>query len=212
MTQAASSALRQRPSFWRRRFYVHALQKRYAVYFGIYLFSYSVLIFGLVLLAMHIVPVVKLYLPLPIEVRAVAASQFLAMAESLGPAVIALIVASAFFSVYLTHKIAGPLYRLEKHAAALAQGDLSIRIRLRAGDELHELADMINEAVERVGSALTDLSNSEASRRAVLEKLCRALKADPTSDGRIVQQLELILKDGEHARALLERFRLSAHS
>jgi|GEM_PF-890285 len=46
--------------------------------------------------------------------------------------------------IWVTHTIAGPLYRMERIAAEIGEGDLSILARLRPKDELKELADAFN--------------------------------------------------------------------
>jgi methyl-accepting chemotaxis protein len=201
-----------RPPLWKRRFYVHALQKKYAIYVGAYLFSYSVLIFGLAFAVPHMISAVKMYLPLPIEERAMAASQFLALAQSLGPALIALMVGSGFFSIYLTHKVAGPLYRLEKYAAAMAQGDLSQRLQLRAGDELHELVEFLNSAVARMDGALREIDDHTLAHHAIVAKLLDRLRRDPSSRADVLRLLENLSKEDEQIRLLLRTFQLSKPS
>jgi len=59
------------------------------------------------------------------------------------------------FGIYLSHKIAGPIYRIEKFLSAMCAGDLTTRITLRKGDELIALADAINRLVGSLGSSLT---------------------------------------------------------
>jgi len=49
-----------------------------------------------------------------------------------------------------SHKIAGPIYRIEKDLDEIAKGNLALRIRLRKGDELKPLADKINTIVENL--------------------------------------------------------------
>ena len=44
-----------------------------------------------------------------------------------------------------SHQIAGPLYRLEKTAKEIGAGDLNIKIRLRAKDQLQDLARSMDE-------------------------------------------------------------------
>ena len=205
----AEAVSQNRPPFWRRRFYVHAIQKTYAIYLSAYLFAYSLLVFGLAFFLPQLIRALKLYLPLPVEERAVAAAEFLAMAESMGPAVLALIVGSALFSVYLTHRLAGPLYRFERHATDLAQGNLSLRIRLRQGDELQELARMINETIEKLDGTLADIRDREAGRQADLVRILQKLKGHANPDSQAIQQLELAVKDGEHINDLVQRYKLS---
>lgn len=57
-------------------------------------------------------------------------------------AVVILLV--CFLSIFVSHKIAGPVYRLEESAKIISSGDFSRRIKLRSGDELQELADAFN--------------------------------------------------------------------
>ena len=48
------------------------------------------------------------------------------------------------FPLYVTHKIAGPIYRLEIEMERIGNGDLSNTIKLRKGDFLTELAVSLN--------------------------------------------------------------------
>ena len=49
--------------------------------------------------------------------------------------------------LFLTHRIAGPIYRFEQHLRAVASGMHAGDCRIRRGDELHDLCDSINAAV-----------------------------------------------------------------
>ena len=46
--------------------------------------------------------------------------------------------------VRLTHKVAGPLVRINAALQRMAQGDYSVHLTLRKGDSLVELADAVN--------------------------------------------------------------------
>ena len=48
-------------------------------------------------------------------------------------------------SIFLTHKIAGPIFKLSQHFRELGKGDLTVRIKFRKFDEIHYLADQFNE-------------------------------------------------------------------
>jgi len=52
--------------------------------------------------------------------------------------------------VYLSHKIAGPLYRFVMCARELANGNLKIQVNLRKGDELRELETAFNDMTDRL--------------------------------------------------------------
>jgi signal transduction histidine kinase len=49
-----------------------------------------------------------------------------------------------WLGVLLTHKVAGPLVRVHAALAQLTQGNFNIRISLRKGDSLTDLADAVN--------------------------------------------------------------------
>ncbi|HDP16272.1 MAG TPA: methyl-accepting chemotaxis protein [Candidatus Omnitrophica bacterium] len=62
-----------------------------------------------------------------------------------------------------SHKIAGPVYRIEKTIYDMSKGNLTLRIRLRKGDELWDLADIINAMTEKLDNSL------ESNKTAVLK-------------------------------------------
>ena len=56
----------------------------------------------------------------------------------------------AFVSLWVSRKIAGPFYRIEKDLEALLNGASAGRkIHLRPGDPLQHLADLVNELIDR---------------------------------------------------------------
>ncbi len=59
--------------------------------------------------------------------------------------------AVAFFAalrlLLFSHKIAGPLYRLEKTAQAIGNGNLNLQVKLRSDDELQDFAESMDGMV-----------------------------------------------------------------
>lgn len=55
-------------------------------------------------------------------------------------------------SIYISHKIAGPIYRVENELKEILNGNYSRRIKLRSHDELQEIADAINKILDQVQS------------------------------------------------------------
>lgn len=55
------------------------------------------------------------------------------------------IVFVAIICIVVTHTIAGPVYRMERVAKSIGDGDLTNFIKLRPKDELKDLADTMNE-------------------------------------------------------------------
>ncbi|MFA7000768.1 MAG: hypothetical protein WC352_01295 [Candidatus Omnitrophota bacterium] len=71
-------------------------------------------------------------------------------------------------SVYLTHKIAGPLYRFHVSLTDLGTGNLTTRIRLRRADEAKAVAQQFNHTAEFLDHFVCRLKN-----------ILREHKADP---------------------------------
>jgi HAMP domain-containing protein len=200
---------RKKPSFWQRQFYVHKIQKTYALWFGLFMFFSSILVFGLAFLAPFIPPAIKLASPITLEERAMAAKQFLFLAQTILPGLIVLIPVAAVFSIYLTHRVAGPLFRIEQTAREMIQGNLALRIRLRKGDELHELAGLVNETFDNLEKAFREIRESEAHAREALSWIIDEMKKQPSVNREVLDRLATALKDGERIDEVLQRFQLS---
>lgn len=57
-----------------------------------------------------------------------------------------------FVGVLVTFRVAGPLYRFERHLEAIARGVDPGPCRIRKGDELQEFCGTLNAALDRVRS------------------------------------------------------------
>jgi len=74
------------------------------------------------------------------------------------------VFAIAILSIFVSHKIAGPVYRLEETTRVIASGDLTCKIHLRHGDELQDLQEAFNKMSE-------SLCRMVAKDREVIESL-----------------------------------------
>lgn len=67
------------------------------------------------------------------------------------PAVIGVAAVAAVLALTITLffplRLAGPLYRIEKEVERIREGDLTVQLKLRQGDELRDLAEAVNRAV-----------------------------------------------------------------
>jgi hypothetical protein len=58
--------------------------------------------------------------------------------------------------IVLTHRIAGPAYRMTEHCKAIAAGEPVTTCKIRKGDELRELCDALNAAIDHLAPAEAD--------------------------------------------------------
>ena len=68
--------------------------------------------------------------------------------------IVALIAA---WSIFITHRIAGPLYRFDQCFKQITSGDLTVRGRLRKGDEAGELMMSFNTMAESLDDSIKNL-------------------------------------------------------
>jgi len=61
-------------------------------------------------------------------------------------------IIAGIMSLKLTHKVAGPLYRMEKLVKAMAEKGQAEEIRIRKNDELHGLASALNELMRKIST------------------------------------------------------------
>jgi methyl-accepting chemotaxis protein len=76
--------------------------------------------------------------------QAEAAHTFLALHGRIWPGVIAAILLFSVLSVYISHQVAGPVYRIKKGIEKILAGDLTSPIHLRRRDDLKDLAECTN--------------------------------------------------------------------
>lgn len=80
----------------------------------------------------------------PMADRVKASETLLMYHQNVWPALFIVIPVFGFFSIFITHKIAGPVYRIKTRLQQMTEWDLHSRVTLRKGDDLQELVDCIN--------------------------------------------------------------------
>ena len=115
-----------------------------------------------------------------------------------------------FLGIYLSHKIAGPIYRIERFLSNMAAGDLSSRITLRKGDEMVSLADSVNRLTDSLTLSITTEKNHIEGALKELYTLRELVSSEHKDRVRIERILESL--DGE-IRVIgkeLDRYKVSS--
>ncbi len=81
--------------------------------------------------------------------------------------------------VFATHRVAGPLYRLEKSAEAAAAGALPAEVHLREGDEMHPLAEAQGRLFSSLAARERDISEGAVRVERACMDLTAGVEADP---------------------------------
>lgn len=91
------------------------------------------------------------------------------------------LVIMLLISLYVSHRFAGPIYRFEKSAQVVSEGDLTHRVSLRTGDELMELQEEFNGMLSSLQALLQKDRDSAARLSQRLAALGQKLAAaDPS--------------------------------
>lgn len=57
-----------------------------------------------------------------------------------------------FYTLKASHKIAGPVYMIERRLKEIGTGNLTVSLRLRKSDHFHDTCDVLNHTVEQLRS------------------------------------------------------------
>lgn len=82
-----------------------------------------------------------------------------------GTGVFIVILQIAFLTVYFSHKVAGPIYRLEKVCGSLIEGNYRESASLRKGDELQNLAGLMSRMIQVTRDRLAALRDETDERK-----------------------------------------------
>jgi len=190
--------------WWRRRFYVHPIQRKY--------FFLSLV----PLIVCSILMVLLLFMPIRLAVRglvfppadAANLAELYPLAVRVWPAVLLSILASGLLSVFVTHKLAGPLFRIEQVLRGVAEGNLPLAVRIRRDDDLQEFARLLSGAFGKITAALTEIHRLQARAVHELTALPGKIRAGLDDTGEILRDLDGISRYQREVERILAKFRL----
>jgi len=88
-------------------------------------------------------------------------------------------------AVLLSHKVAGPVYRMEQYLGEVAKGDFSSLLKLRRGDELKNLAEAINRMTKGLGDVARDNQSLAIHLRDMVLSLDNEIKKSTPNTGKV---------------------------
>lgn len=90
-----------------------------------------------------------------------------------GIGILFVIVQLLLLTIFFSHKLAGPVYRFEMVCHNVIEGKYTDTIVLRKGDEMKNLAALLNEVIAKSRERLVGLGNagSEEEKRKIIDSL-----------------------------------------
>jgi methyl-accepting chemotaxis protein len=70
-----------------------------------------------------------------------------------------LTIATIIVTLFISHKIAGPMFRFEKELREIGEGNLTKKVRLRSKDQAAELAECINDMTTDLREKIINFQN-----------------------------------------------------
>jgi methyl-accepting chemotaxis protein len=174
----------------RKRFVVYKkLQYKYAILTIALLVLYTVL-----LLTAIFAPSIAIFMSeeISIAARAEAANALLLLNRYMWPGIAAIILLFGVLSLFVTHRIAGPLYVMERMINQITSGQLTARIRMRKSDDLNEFEQSMNRMAEHLESSMSDLDGRVRSLSAAARDLAQG--QDPEKNAKLLAEAGAIVK------------------
>jgi len=79
-------------------------------------------------------------------------------------------LATIVITLFVSHRIAGPLFRFEKELKQIGQGDLTKKVMLRQKDQMTDMAESLNEMVSSLHNKLALIQKDVEQLRNVASK------------------------------------------
>ncbi len=158
----------------RRNYFVEKkFQTKYILLTILLLLTYT-LMFVTIIFAPYIL---TLYFDYPLSEKTDAARALLLLHAKIWPWIGGIIIFFGAVSIFISHKIAGPLFRLKKSLDRITEGDLDVVIKLRKWDDLKDLAEHINMLVAELRTFVITLRNDYGLLSEYITELERAIDA-----------------------------------
>jgi methyl-accepting chemotaxis protein len=113
--------------------------------------------------------------------------------KNLIPWIMVLIALILSFGIFLTHRVAGPIYRFEQTIKNAMEGNLNTRIKLRWADEFKLLASSINDMLNSFSQRFIKLKKSSEKLESI------AVKMEQQAAGSSKELKELIMENQKQA-------------
>lgn len=180
------------PLFRRRRFLVMpAFQVGMALRVAFFVCLYSIALGFIIFVPLQ----QELSATVPPEKQAWLAGQILELHYRLWPGVAVVGFLVGLHTIFSSHRVAGPLYRIDRVLKAMATGDYSQRVTLRRTDRWHEVGETVNALREHLDQHRSDTLVALRQARAILEK--SQGESSPEEVRKLLEQALQGLKEGE---------------
>lgn len=109
-------------------------------------------------------------------------------------------IIATFVFMYLSHRIAGAMFNMERSLGEIANGDLNRYIKLRSSDQLQDMATSINNMSKTLKGRITDIKNESEKLGENIKGLLALDKDNPA--------IRQIINDKERLDRFIDYFKV----
>ena len=188
----------------RRKFFIDKqFQTKYILLVIFMLLLYTILFVGF----LFIPQLLPFIFDSPLDEQVKAAEILLLYHKNVWPAVFIVIPLFGFFSIFITHKIAGPVYRLKIRLQQMTEWDLDTKFTLRKDDDLQELADFVNILSIELKEFATALKGNYETLSANIDEIQQQTEKGTMDAASGRELITRLVASRENISATLERFK-----
>lgn len=149
-----------------------------------------------------------LYFDNPLDEKAEAARRLLLLHSTVWPGIGGAILLFGALSIYISHKIAGPLYRLKKALSLITEGNLDVKVKLRKWDDLKDLAEQVNVLVEELRTFVTAMRVDYDLLSDYIVEIEREIKANVLTEESGRKIINKVQDSRKNIEAALKKFNI----
>ncbi len=193
-SEANRGTMMQANTKYRRRTYFieREFQARFILKFCI-LVVLGTLLTGLVLYLLSSRSTTVIFQNLRAEVKTTADFILPILIQTIIVVTIIVGTASIILTLFISHKIGGPLYRFKKEMQEIEAGNLNSDFRIRKTDQLRDIASGLNTMIESLRQAHLDLKKQWQILMNSWKEMIK--KGVPEDKSRDIQQIDRIIED-----------------
>lgn len=202
LANAKEMMMKPNSPFWRRRFYVHPIQRKY-----FFLSLFPLVVCGFLLVFLVFFPLhMALWESASDPEKAAILSQIQSLSVPIMLALLISMLVSSVMSFFVTHRLGGPLYRIEQILHGVTDGEFPTGVRFRRDDDLQDFAGLFDKAFKTISAAMGAVTEHQAHAAKELAELHRKVNAE--LDGEVLEGLEEISRSHREVQHILENFKL----
>jgi hypothetical protein len=138
----------------------------------------------------------------------VASIRILYLHERFWPGLLLSFFVIGCHSIFISHKIAGPLHRFNLIFKAIREGIVPTPIKLRGGDYLYSEMENINQMLELLREKLKELQEAQAHLNSSIIKCKDAISHASTDE--LIKKIEDLAEQGKNLEEKLGYFKVAS--